>query len=169
MSSTYLGGVTVSALAPGAAALHAQLVGKLQAELAASLAACANIQANLGVNLTANLQAAIEAIVSGKLLASLQGTIALDVNASLQASLTANLALVASLRVAIDALLALGLGTAGLHAWKLENRADSVASDASAALASIPGAQPGDLARALVIATTDPVAWEALGKLLLTG
>ena len=169
-SHRYLGGVTVGSLIPGAAGIHAQLLGKLSADLAAALSLNASLNASLSIGVGGGIDAAIFAVLSGQLLASLRATLAANVSAGISASLAANVALVAALQAAIDLLLLIDFGAAGLHAFAIDGHVNELSSEASAALASgLPGQAPTDMANGMIVATASPAAWQALGAMLLTG
>lgn len=172
MSSAYLGSLTIGGLMPGTVGLHAQLKAKINAELLAALSVNASLQANLTAGFGTNLTAAIDFVVSGKMLLALQATASVNLSASLSASLAANVALAAALQAALDAVLVFDttFGRAGIHAWSIANTSSAIQGDASSALsAGVPGAAASDMSNGIIIATSVPSTWVALGKLLATG
>lgn len=169
MAVTYLGGLTVGECVPAAVTMQAQLLADLQAQLAAQVSLVAQLNLNPG---SFTIAGSLEFAVG--LVASIQAQIALGIELpSIQVQLDAAFALIATLQVSIDALLALqvAFGTAGVHAFAVDGAVNSIGGQLTSAFAGGfpgPGNQPTDYANALVLATSVPAAWAAMGRILKT-
>lgn len=167
MGLTYLGSLTVGACVPAALVMNADLLVRVQAELSAALALSVDLQFT-PPSIALSLEFAIQ------LVASIQAQIALGIELpSISLQLSAAFALVASLQLQLDLLLTfkVALGTAGVHAYAFEGQANQMGGEITAALAGgfpVPGATGTDHTNALVLATTVPAAWAALGQILKT-
>lgn len=161
MALTYLGSKTVGDCVPAGVTVVADALVELNAKLAATLAAQASLSVTpptiaLNLRLLLDLQAQIAAqIALGIELPTI----------SLQLSVLFDL--IAALNLQINFLLALqvAFGTAGIHAYAYDGAASGLGPSLPS---SFPGGTPGDHTNALVLATTVPAAWAALGAVLKT-
>lgn len=165
MSLAYLGSLTVGGCMPAVAGVYADLIVNLQSQLAAQQGLVLALQTNPGKFTMAGSLAFAQ-----ELLTSVQAQIALGVELpSIQVQLNLALAVVAQLQIAIDALLAVEFGTAGVHAYAFDGATSQLGAELGAATSGgFPGGQPTDHANAIVLATSVPAAWAALSKLLKT-
>lgn len=152
-------GACVPAFVGTVAQLTAELKGKLQGLLSISAALAIKPPA-----LAAQVQGAItlvgqlEAMVSAGLDVAPPGvTLNIAATASLIAGLTAQLA----------ALLAIPLGTAGIAVIAYDGDAQKFGADMQAKINTF--APPGNNVQAVTYLCTEPAAFEALAKVLLTG
>lgn len=169
MGVTYLGGLTVGECVPAAVTMQAALLADLQAQLAAQAELVLQLNLNPG---SFTIAAALETALG--LVASIQAQIALGIELpSIQVQLDAAVAFSAALQISIDLLLALqvAFGTAGVHAFSVDGAVNTLGGQLSGAFAGGfpgPGNAPTDYANALVLATSVPAAWAALGQILKT-
>jgi hypothetical protein len=165
MALAYLGSLTIGECMPVVAGMQVALLADLQAQLAGQAALIAAIGLNPGsFTIAASLDFAIA------LVTAIEAQIALGIELpSISVQLAAAVAAAAALQVQVDALLALEFGTAGVHLYAFDGAANQLGGELSTALAGgFPGGAPTDHTNALVLATTVPAAWAALGKILKT-
>lgn len=167
MAVTYLGGLTVGECVPAGVTMQAALLADLQAQLEIQVQLVAQLQLNPGsFTIAASLEFALA------LVASIQAQIALGIELpSISIQLDAAFSLIAALQIQIDLLLQLQIafGTAGVHAFAFDGAASQLGTEITGATAGgLPGGAPTDHVNALVLATSVPGAWAALGKILKT-
>ena len=158
MSLVYLGSLSTGVIAPSLGISLAAAIPRIQAELALQTALVA--QLNLVPPSIAGSLSLAQSIV-----ASINAAIALGVqvpSASLQISAAA--ALIAALNVELAAL-GFNLTAAGIHAYAYDGPADGLG---PALPANFPGGAPTDHCNALMLTTSVPASWVALGGILKT-
>lgn len=161
MALVYLGSLTVGAVCPGLSLALASSITRIQAELTGQEKLIA--QLNLVPPTIAGSLSSAKSIV-----ASITAAAALGVEVpSLTLQVTAAAALIAALNLELAPLLAMqnALGVAGVHAYVYDGTAAGLGPSLPSAF---PGGVAGDHANALVLATTVPAAWAALGAVLKT-
>lgn len=159
MSVQYLGSVSTAEIAPGLGLPLITLIGELQAQLAAL--AELSLTVDLG---SISLAAQIEVLLD--LVAKLQAAIALGLDFQLPSiDFSANLQIDLQLKLKLLLDLQFALSAAGIHAFRYDGRADSMAAEVGAAVDGLPGVQPSDAAHGIVLLATVPEAVEALRKI----
>jgi hypothetical protein len=157
---TYLGQYTVGGCIPASGALYAAIVAELQARLTAALA----LQA--GLTLTPpTLVAQIEIV--GQLLVALKAALELGLpGVDFQVSACAEL--IADLEARIALLLGFPLGVAGVEAYIYDGDAGSFGPAVAGTVGTgLPNGRASDHVNALVLATSIPATWAALGEVFL--
>ncbi len=158
MTLVYLGSLTTGAIVPSLGISLAAAIPRIQAEIALQTKIIA--QLNLVPPLIAGSLTLATSIV-----ASVTAQIALGVqvpSASLQIS--AALALIAALNIELGAL-GFDMTAAGIHAYAY----DGEAQDLGPSLPDhFPGGAPTSHCNALILATSIPASWVALGGILKT-
>lgn len=161
----YLGSATVGDWMPASVWMQVQLLVDLQSRRAAQLALVASLQL-VPPTIAANL------VFAEQLVATITAQIALGIQLpTLQLQLDAAFAVISALDIAIALLVQfqVAFGSAGVHGYTYSGPANQFGGELASTLSGgFPGGQPSDQANALVLATTVPAAWAALGVLLRT-
>ena len=165
MSLVYLGSLTVGEAVPGGVFALAEALPRVQAELAGAV----SLQAQLIVTPPT---IADSLVFAQQLVASIQAQIALGIQLpSVAVQLPIVEALIATLQVSLNGLLLLqnAFSTVGVHAYAYEGQVNAMGSQVSSAFAGgLPGGLPNDYANALVLVTSIPATWAAIGRVLKT-
>ncbi len=161
MPLTYLGSLSVGAIAPSVGATIGVSLPVLQAQLDGLAAAVVQLTAapptiaaslTLAQALVTNITAAISLGVQVPTL-----SVQLAAIASAVATISAEVAILLSYQVA--------LGSAGIHAYAFAGQANALG---PAIPSSFPGGGPTDAVNALLLVTAVPASWTALGVVLKT-
>lgn len=158
MSLVYLGSLTTADVCPALPIALASALPRIQAQLAGAINASAQLTLT-----PPTIFLALE--LSTQLVANIQASIALGVQVpalSVQLNLLASLIL--SLEIELGAL-GFDLGAAGIHAYAYAGPANGLG---PALPSSFPGGATTDFTNALVLATSVPASWIALGAILKT-
>jgi hypothetical protein len=162
MTLSVLGRLSVGGILPEEASLLAGILPDLQGRLAGALGLSGSVEVELPT-----LQAKLDA--AGTIIAEVQAEIALSGPAA-KVSFQAMADIIAELRAEIALILELqlALGGAGIYVFSY----DGTAADLSAELGAqtdggLPDCGPDDHVNALILATSVPAAWVALGKFLV--
>jgi hypothetical protein len=172
MSVTYLGSLSIGDALPGAVAVAAAGVagiGLALPDIQARLAALASFSP-LPVDFAAQLALALQMV------ASVQTSIALGLSPpsiALQIAIIAALVLeleaaIVAISVQLDIVLDFQalLGAAGIHAYAYAGQVQDLGSEMATELAGgVPGGAPTDASNALVLVTTTPATWTAMGQI----
>lgn len=155
---TYLGSLTTGGIVPSLGFALASALPRIQAELALQQKLIATLNL-VPPSITGSLHAA-ESIV-----AAINASIALGVQVpSAGAQISAAQTLIAALNIELGAL-GFDMTAAGIHAYAFDGRADELG---PALPSSFPGGAPSSHCNALVLATSIPASWVALGGILKT-
>lgn len=158
MSLTYLGSLSTAQINPGLVLSLASAVPRIEAELALQTALVAQLNVT-PPSITASLSLATDIV------ASINAAIALGVDVpSLSVQVNAALALIALLNLELGAL-GFDMGAAGIHAYAYDGDASALGASIPS---SLPGGAPTDHVNALLLATSIPASWVALGGMLKT-
>jgi len=159
-SLTMFGEVTIAGVLPGAGAMYLKMVADLQAQLDVAL----SLQARVAIKLP-TLDAQIELVVA--LLAALRASVKLGLP-GIDFQLSACVSAVAALEARIALLAGFPLGTAGVFAYAYDGDAASYGGTVGSVVgAGLPGGRPSDHINALILATSIPGTWAAMGKVLI--
>lgn len=170
MSVTYLGALTIGDALPGGVAVAA-------AGYAGINAALPDIQARLDALLAFSplpVDFAAQLALAQSMVASVQASITLGLappSIALQLAIVA--ALIADIAAAIASIsVQLGIvvdfqalmGTAGIHAYAYAGQTQNLGAEMAVELAGgVPAGAPTDAANALILVTTTPATWTAMG------
>lgn len=157
---TWFGEVTVGGCIPATGALFAAMIAELDTQLAANVKLLARLQATPP---TIALQ--IELVT--KLLAKLKVAATLGLpSVSFQVSMVG--ALIAKLKARIALLTNFPLGTAGVMAYAYDGDAGSFGPTVSGTVGNgLPGGRATDHVNAIILATSIPATWAALGEVFI--
>lgn len=166
MTVYILGQVSLSDVCPLLAEALAALTGAqlmARAELEGKLAGLANVLAAITVappSLGATIEAAIATVASLQLAIS-------GPTVTLQAD--AIVGLIADLNASLALLIPIASPTASVGVYVYDGPSTSMGAEVQSAISgSLPGVGAGDRTRALILATTDGAAWEALATMMRT-
>lgn len=162
MTVAYLGSLTVGEVFPAFAGMYAGILADLEAKLAGA----ASLAASLALHpptLVANLA------LAGELVAALTAAIAVgDPGVDIQIAAVA--AYIESLNVSIAALAGFeaAMGSAGVHAYTYDGTAAAFGDELAAQVGGgFPGGVASDHCNALILATTIPATWAAMGEIFI--
>ncbi len=159
MALIYLGSLTVGTLNPRWAGDSGALVAKLNVDLVNAQGAVA------ALNLTPPT-IALSLDVAQRLVAGIEEAIALGVEVpSLSVQVAAYTAIIASINLQIADISSIDQSAGGIHAYAYDGQANGLGPALPSAL---PGGEPADHVNALVLATSLPASWFALGQVIKT-
>jgi hypothetical protein len=156
---TYLGGMTVGDCVPAFLGIYGAILGQLEARLDGLF----KLQGYLAIH-KPSLQGNLEA--AAKLLASLRLAVAANLP-GIDFKVSAVAAAIAKIEADIGAFVALqaAMGSAGVHAYAYDG--DEGSFGPCVTNLPIPGAAPSDHMNAIVLATTIPATWAAMGRIFV--
>lgn len=171
MTTVYIGSLSIGEAVPGAAAAAVAGAAGINAALPDILGRLAALAAfaPLPVDFTAQLALAEQMVASVTLGISLGipvPSIAAQI-AAIAALVADLLAAVASINASLEIVVAFQalLGAAGIHAYAYTGVTAGLGADLTTELAGgVPGGGPTDAANALVLITTTPATWTAMGE-----
>jgi len=157
---TFFGEVTVGGCIPSAGALFAAMVADLQAQLNAQVALLARLKVR-----PPSLLAQIDLVT--KLLATLRGAVHLNLP-GVDFQVKAVGQAIAALKARIALLARYPLGVAGVMAYAYGGTASSFGETVNTTVGpGLPGGHPTDHVNAIILATSIPATWAALGELFI--
>lgn len=175
MSVSYLGSLTLGAVSPGSASAAAAGTAGISAALPdiqariAAMVSFAPTPVDFAASITlaqstiASIQSALAFGISPPSIDAQIATIAAEL-AALQvqlASIETQLAVVADFSAVLE--------TPGVHAYAYVGPVNQMGSDVSATLSGgFPGGTAGDNANALILGTSSPTTWAAMGQVFKT-
>jgi hypothetical protein len=160
---TYLGSVTIGECLPAGAAIYAGALAELQAKLAAVVALAARLQVT-PPTLATNLALAVQMV------AALQAAISLGMP-GVDFQIAAVLAAIADInaRLVVLAGFEVAMGSAGVHVHSYAGSVAAFGPELGAAVGGgFPGGTGSDHCNSLILSTTLPAVWAAMGEIFLT-